>query len=155
MPSIYKNKNTNKWDFIFDYYLGGKRKQVRRRGFKTKREANDKLTELQNEVQQEEYVEPSKMTVSEYMREWLESREGKVESVTLYNHGCYIRNHIDPNLGEYKLQELNPIVCQKFIDGMSKNGYAYNTIERVVTILKIALDRAVHFKISKTQYAFD
>ncbi len=152
MASIKKNEKTKKWEFVFDYYVNGKRKQVRRRGFDSKREANDCLVELQNEVQQGDFVEPSQMTVSQFMDDWLESRKGKIEETTMYNNICYVRNHIKPAIGDYKLQEITPIICQRFVDNMSNNGYAFNTVDRVTTTIKMAFDQAVRFKIIKQNY---
>ncbi|WP_246772995.1 Arm DNA-binding domain-containing protein, partial [Paenibacillus polymyxa] len=41
MAEPFVNEKTKKWDFVFGYYdETGKRRQIRRKGFKTKREAN-------------------------------------------------------------------------------------------------------------------
>ena len=37
----------------------------------TKKQAQEKLTELVGQVQHNEYIEPSKMTVGQYLDEWL------------------------------------------------------------------------------------
>ncbi|MDF2958800.1 MAG: integrase [Paenibacillus sp.] len=150
MAEPYKNGTTGKWDFVFDYYAKGKRKQVRRRGFKTKREANDELVRLQKEVQDDEYVHTSKKTVSEYMEYWLENvRKLECESTSFYNNVLYLKNHINPRLGHVKIQELSPMLCQEFVNKMHTQGYARNTIDRVCTLLKLALDKAIEYKLIK------
>jgi integrase len=150
MASVYQNEISKKWEFVFDHYDNGKRKQVRRRGFKTKREANDALIILQREVQVGEYVQLNNQSLGEYLKYWLENvRILEVEETSYYNNMLYLKNHIAPRLGHIKLQELNPVICQKFINEMHQKGYARNTIDRVCTMIKLALDTAVSYKYIK------
>ncbi|WP_416826099.1 Arm DNA-binding domain-containing protein [Ectobacillus polymachus] len=47
--SIKENKKTGKFDFVFDLGkdpLTGKRKQIKRRGFGSRREANNAMVQL-------------------------------------------------------------------------------------------------------------
>lgn len=149
MASIKQNKNNKKWDFVFDRYINGKRQQIRRRGFKTKREAQDKLVELQNEVKEDNYVNPSTMTIVQFIAEWVEGRKNKVEDTTVYNHRLYVKNHIEPFFEETRMQQLSPMMCQHFVDNMIKRGFAFNTIDRITTLIKMALDRAIDFNLIK------
>lgn len=153
MASISQNTETKKWEFVFDYYDNGKRKQIRRKGFKSRREANDTLITLQKEVQDGEYVQVNKDTIGDFMKYWLDNiRIMECEKTSHYNNGLYLKNHIMPRIGNVKMQELSPIICQKFVNDMHKCGYARNTIDRVCTLIKLALDKAVTFKYIKENH---
>jgi len=150
MAEPVKNRATKKWDFVFDYYVGGKRKQVRRRGFDSQREANKVLINLRKEVLNDEYVQNSQQKLGSFMVYWLDNvRKLECDETTFYNNQLYLKNHIIPRIGETKLQHLDPLTCQGFIKGMHDSGYARNTIERVATLIKQALDKAVIYKIIK------
>ncbi|MDD9265981.1 tyrosine-type recombinase/integrase [Paenibacillus sp. GCM10023248] len=153
MASITQNPDTKKWEFVFDYYDNGKRKQVRRKGFKSKKEANDKLVVLQKEVQDGEFVPINRDTLGDFMKYWLENiRIMECEKTSYYNNVLYLKNHIMPRIGNIKMQELSPIICQNFVNDMHKCGYARNTIDRVCTLIKLALDKAVTFKYIKENH---
>ncbi|WP_207952746.1 Arm DNA-binding domain-containing protein [Paenibacillus agricola] len=47
----------------------GKRIQIMRRGFKTKKEAEEEYNRVKYEIQQGIYVEPSKLMFSDYFKE--------------------------------------------------------------------------------------
>jgi integrase len=150
MAEPSRNDITGKWEFVFDYYIQGKRKQVRRRGFKSKRLANDELIRLQKEVQDDDYIEENKKTISEYMKYWLENiRKLECEATSYYNNLLYLKNHINPRIGKIKLQDMSPMKCQEFVNDMHNDGYARNTIDRVCTLLKLALDKAIEYKLIK------
>ncbi|HJV45854.1 MAG TPA: tyrosine-type recombinase/integrase [Bacillota bacterium] len=153
MATIKQDPNTKTWFFIFDHYENGKRKQIKRRGFKTKREANEKLVELQKEVQDNKYVSPNQETLGGFMKHWLEhERKMQCDSTTHYNNTLYYKNQIAPRMGSIKIQDLSPFLCQKFIHDMHEDGYAYNTIDRVASLIKLALDRAVVYKLIKENH---
>lgn len=150
MASIYQNEKTKKWEFVFDRYVDGKRKQVRRRGFKTKREANDEMVRLQKEVQVNEYVGRNYIRIGEWFEYWLENvRRLECEPTTYYNNHLYLKNHVDKAIGQIKLQDLTTAICQKFINIMHEDGYAPNTIDRVCTIVKLGLDAAIDYGLIK------
>ncbi len=153
MASITQNPETKKWEFVFDYYDNGKRRQVRRKGFKSRREANDLLIALQKEAQDGEYIQINKETLGDFMKYWLDNiRILECDQTSHYNNGLYLKNHINPKIGNVKLQDINPKICQNFINDMHKCGYARNTIDRVCTLVKIALDKAVTFKYIKENH---
>lgn len=150
MASVFQNESTKKWEFVFDRYVHGKRKQVRRRGFKTKREATDEMVRLQKEVQDDEYVGKNYTKVKEWFDYWLENvRKLESEQTTYYNDKLYLKNHVYKALADLKLQNLTAAISQKFINDMHENGYARNTIDRVCTLIKLGLDAAIDYGLIK------
>jgi integrase len=153
MATIKQDPKTKTWFFVFDHYENGKRKQVKRRGFKTKREANDILLELQKEVKDNEYVAPDKSTLGQFMLHWLENeRNMQVGDTTQYSQMVIFNNQIAPRIGGIKLQDLNPLVCQTYVNDLHKDGFKFNTIDRACSLIKLALDRAVVYKLIKENH---
>jgi len=153
MPEPKKNPKTETWEFVFDYYVKGVRKQVRRRGFQTRKEANKAMIALQNEVLEEKFVCTDKTTVGAFVQNWIDTvRKLEIDETTMYNNKLYLKNHIMPRIGKLRLQKLDHIVCQEFVNEMHEKGYARNTIDRVVTMLKKALDKAVQYKLIRENY---
>lgn len=151
MASLKQNEETKKWEFVFDYYDElGRRRQVRRKGLPSKREANDLMITLQNEVKNNQFVGINHEILNDYMVFWLDNvRKLECEATTHYNNILYHKNHISKSIGLYKLQNLTPMICQRFINDLHDRGYARNTIDRISSLVKIALDRAVDYKIIK------
>lgn len=61
--------------FVVDLAPAGseKRRQVGKRGFRTKAEALDELLKVQNDIRQGSYIAPSKQTLEEFLTEWLKA----------------------------------------------------------------------------------
>jgi hypothetical protein len=68
------SKGEHSWDIILSLGRGadGKYKQKWVRFHGTRKQAEQKLTELTGEVHRGEFVEPSKLTVGRWLDEWLE-----------------------------------------------------------------------------------
>lgn len=70
--SIQKD-GSGRWYFVVDTVApGGRRRQIRRRGFRTKAEANDALTDLLAELRDGSFVEPRKVTLGAFLSAWLD-----------------------------------------------------------------------------------
>lgn len=111
---------------------------------KTRKEVQEKLTAALNDINNNTYIEPSKMTVEQWMYIWL--RDYKKTSVKPKTYAAYeaqVRNHIAPGLGSYTLSNLRNDMVQRFVNELSNKGLESLTIERIVGILKSALMQAV------------
>ncbi|MET3320542.1 UNVERIFIED_ORG: integrase [Peribacillus simplex] len=151
--SINKNKQTGKWDFIFNSGIDpmtGKRKQIRRRGFESKRHALDEMTKLRAEVLDDEFLDLTKMTYERYMEEWFQERKNTLQKTTFEIHSIYYRNVIKPKLGQLKVQQIAPIQIQKFINELVNNtSYSANTIHLIFRIVSASLKKAKVLKLIK------
>ncbi|MGY3314661.1 integrase [Peribacillus simplex] len=151
--SINKNKQTGKWDFIFNSGIDpmtGKRKQIRRRGFESKRHALDEMTKLKAEVLEDEFLDLTKMTYEHYMEEWFQERKNTLQKTTYEIHSIYYRNVIKPALGQLKVQQIAPIQIQKFINELVNNtSYSANTIHLIFRIVSTSLKKAKVLKLIK------
>ncbi len=112
---------------------------------KTRKEVQEKLTAALNDINNNTYIEPSKMTVEQWMYLWLqEYKKNSVKPQTYAAYEAHVRNHIAPDLGSYSLSSLRNDMVQRFVNGLVNKGLKSITIERIVGVLKAALEQAVN-----------
>ena len=111
----------------------------------TKRQAQQKLTELVRGLDTGEYVEPNQETVSRYLRRWLDMKRIKVRPRTIEFYELRIR-HLDKLIGSISLQRLSPLHIEQ----------AYGQLTREVSpamaagahrTLRAALNQAVKWRL--------
>ncbi len=69
-----KQDASGRWFFVIDVPApNGKRRQIRRRGFRIKDDAKNALTDALIELRTGTYVEASKMTFGAYLTQWLDT----------------------------------------------------------------------------------
>jgi hypothetical protein len=110
--SVKKGGNT--WYYIFDAGkdTNGKRKQKRKRGFKTKKEAQIALNEAMNSVYKGIYIEPSLCLYKDYLYEWFETKKNTIGIQTAKVYIYNINSRIVPALGDYQLSKLSTLHIQ-------------------------------------------
>jgi integrase len=122
---------------------GGKRKQKWFSGFKTKREAQQHLTEVLGQVQRGGYVPPTKQTVSQHLREWLEARRSQLRPRTWGNYERDVRLHINPGLGTRKLAQVTPAMVNGLYGDLLNKGLSPRAVQHVHVVLGRAFEDAV------------
>lgn len=111
---------------------------------KTRKEVQEKLTAALNDINNNTYLEPSKITVAQWMKIWLEEYKKHSIKVTSYvTINQQMNYYINPRIGECKLNELRNDTVQKFINNMVNDGYSWNTINKARSALHSALEQAV------------
>lgn len=111
---------------------------------KTRKEVQEKLTAALNDINNNTYIEPSKMTVEQWMYTWLRDyKRNSVKPKTYAAYEAHVRNHIAPDLGNYTLASLRNDMVQRFVNGLADKDLKSITIERIVGTLKTALIQAV------------
>jgi integrase len=91
------------------YRANGKRTSVTFMGTKT--EARGKLRSLLDAVSKGEHVDPSRITVGEWIDQWLDAgapgrKKKRVSQRTLERYGQLLLTHVEPVLGDRPLQRL-------------------------------------------------
>src|SRR3954447_20881144 len=87
------------WWFVVDLPPGpdGRRRQVKRRGFRTKAEAQAALDDLRVSGRQGTYVAPGRQTLGEFLREaWLPAMRREIAESTWESYERNIRVHVVP-----------------------------------------------------------
>lgn len=148
-------KRGSYWCFVIEVGRDpatGKRKQKWHSGFRSKADAQRALTEALSRLDRGIYVEPSRQTVSEYMREWLDTVEPSLRSTTFATYRTMVRHHIDPRLGSLPLQKLSVSDVNAFyailLRGDADNGkkaLSPSTVRYVHAVLNKALKDAVRW----------
>lgn len=142
-------KDGSSWYYVF--YLekdaNGKRRQKKKRGFKTKKEAQQALTEAINAVNKGTYIEPSNILYKDYLEEWFSTKKNSVgiQTVNVYKH--YLKSRIIPILGSTTLSRLTTIQIQSFINSLSEDGLSSSTVKKVLEIIRNSLEHAVDFEL--------
>ncbi|MEH7523876.1 site-specific integrase [Bacillus sp. JJ1503] len=155
--SIKKDKNTGLFYYVVDIGkepITGKRRQKKKRGFKSKEEAEVALAKLISNSRQSTAVSQSNMTLNEYMIQWFIERKNKVERTTYNNNKAFFKYYISPALGCIKLSDMSPILLQNFANNLTAKGnLSAGTIHKIFDVLKVVFQRAVIFKLISENYA--
>ena len=141
------SKRGNKYSFVVDIGrdpVTKKRRQKRVSGFDTKKQAREAMVKMIAEINKGTYVEPSNKKFGEYLDDWLKYKEKRVANSTYMFYRSYVNNHIKPALGDIRLQDLRPIILQRFYDSLLENGeLSKRSIRHIQRIVSIALKMAV------------
>jgi len=141
------------WSFRVDVPgPGGKRRQVRRTGFPTKAAARAEYERLRVEVRDGMHVDTGKVTVGQWLDEWLAGR-GKIRETTRASYTSHIECHLRPHLGHVQLSALRAThieaAYREIVAGNAarleagKRATGPATIARVHATLRAALNTAV------------
>lgn len=119
-------KRGNKWCFIIDIGYDpktGRRKQKWFSGYRTKKEAEKAMAEKIHEINQGIFVEPSRITLEEFLKRWLEDYARINCAPRTYEGYAYIvRKHLIPSLGKITLDRLKPVHIQTYYAEKLNNG---------------------------------
>ena len=112
------------WYFIVDVAgPDGRRKQVRRRGFDTKKDAQAALTALQGDTQRGVYVAPLRSTLGEFLvDEWLPARSVTLRPSTTAAYEQLIRNYVLPSIGGCRLQTVDGATLNRLYGELLTSG---------------------------------
>ena len=122
-----RQRGERSWELKFDLGrdpLTGKR-QLRYVTFKgTKQQAKVELTRLLNRRNEGTYVDPTKMTVAEYLEHWLAvDIDRRVAAKTATRHRGIVRHQIAPRLGSVPLRKLTATHIEAFEADLQRDGY--------------------------------
>jgi len=109
---------------------------------KTRREVLHKMTTALSELNHGSFVEPSKITVNEWLDFWLANYKAQsVKPTTLTIYASRADNHIRPAIGSLRLQDLRTETIQAMINELNKR-FAPETVKGVSITLHAALEQA-------------
>lgn len=139
------------WTYVVDVAVGGAARQRRQKGgFQTKREAVAALSEVQAGLADGSYVGSSKLTVAEYLGEWLRAVRPGLRPGSFDSTAIHVNTYITPRIGRVRLQALSRRSVKAFygeltIAGRQRGGGGLSdkTVHNVHRTLSKALDDAV------------
>lgn len=147
-------KRGNTWSVVVD--LGtdetGRRRQKWHSGFRNKKEATQGLTEILGRLQAGTYIEPSRQTLAEYLRDWLPVVKSTVRPGTWSSYRLNMEAHVMPRIGHIPLNQLgalhlNGLYAELLASGRCRGdgGLSPRTVRYTHTILHRALRDAVRW----------
>lgn len=128
MAKIVEYSNSKGKLYRFRVYAGidettGKKKYIKRSGFKTKAQAKKELVKLEYEIANGGYFQPvESMTLRDVYSLWIAQYRLTVKPSTVHNAKRIFRRYILPTLGSYKVDSLNLARCQSAVNEWSKSA---------------------------------
>jgi integrase len=142
------NPRHGTWSFATSTAVAGKRKPVVRGGFATQGEAQAALDAVRERVRKGLVVN-DRLTVGEYLREWLTAK-GNVRASTLRSYQQHITKYLEPELGYVRLVELR---ATHVADALAAVTSSAANRQRVRATLRSALSAAVRQQLIPTNPA--
>ena len=133
----------------------GKKKYIIETVHGGRRDAQKRARQLQTQVEAGGYVEPSRMTLGQYLRSWLENNaKPNVRPRTFKRYREIATRHLIPNLGNIQLKQLQPSHVEAYyakalkqgrLDG--NGGLSAQTVQHHARVLSKALNHAVSLEV--------
>ncbi len=123
----------------------GKRKQKWETVKGTKKDADRVLRERLRSIDMGTYVKPTKITVGEYLKQWIENYQSNLAPRSFDRYSGIIRRQLipDPSIGGKLLTQLRPENIQKHYTAKLKEGLSANTVRYHHAVLHVALETAL------------
>lgn len=153
-------KSGTVYDVNIKYKSNGQRKSYVKKGFCTKREAQQHEAEMKAKLSNPSYTPSTaaqrKETVSEYMTEWLERHgEANLRPSTKTSYQTHMRNHIFPYLGDVQLGQLTPAMLDDLYRKLSEKGLSASSVRYAHRILSVSMEHARKYHYIETNPARD
>lgn len=140
---------------------GEKRRQVKRR-FATYREARAWLAETRSHVGAGSFVRPRKVTLDQWVTDWLPILQTQVRPQTFDSYARNLRLHLLPTLGSRPLQSIKPadlsalyarLLASGRADHAAGTGLSHRSVAYLATIVGKCLEAAVRGDLLQTNPA--
>lgn len=118
-------------------------------GFATQKEAKEARDKARNDVRRGTYVAPQKLTVSEWLDQWMEAHAVELKASTQHGYRQKIDAYLKPTIGHERIQGLSPsrlsAVFRKLGESGGKDGAPLSpqSVAYARSILRKALNDAV------------
>ena len=146
--SVYRRGAT--WTAHVSWGSGATKRQVKKGGYRTRKEAQAALTELLGSIDAGTFVTPSRLTLRRYLDDWLAglATAGR-RPTTIDRYGRMIGAYVSPRIGDVPLQQLSALELDRLYatlatEGRQRGGggLSLRTVRYVHAILSKALGDA-------------
>ncbi len=151
------------WVFVVDVGgQGGKRKQLKKSGFRTADEAEAALARVVADLDAGKYRDDGRRTVGTFLTEWLDNkvRDG-LRPTTERSYRQHVEQYLVPSLGHLRLRDVRPAHISRFLRELGepkperKRRVGPSTVRRVHATLRSALGDARREGLIETNPAAD
>lgn len=145
-----RQRSDGRWEAR--YTLGkdpGTGKQIQKSIYaKTQKEAQIKLRNIYESIENNSYCKPLKITVADWLDIWVKNYINNVKPFTFNAYFGLVQNHIKPSIGAVLLCNLDTTIIQNFYNTLwngSKNSKRLSpkTIKNVHCVIHRALEQAI------------
>jgi integrase len=113
----------------------------------TKKDAEKYLNQKLRELDTGTFIEPSPMTLDEYLDQWLDAAaRPKLTQLSFEHYSYVLERYVRPALGKRKLAAVRPLDVQAVYSDMQKRGLSSRIVRYTHTVLSSALKQAVKWK---------
>ncbi|MEH7403352.1 tyrosine-type recombinase/integrase [Gottfriedia acidiceleris] len=145
----YSTKQGQFWLFITEGGTDpktGKRKQIKRRRFKTKKEAQIAAAQLEQEIASGTYIKEQNIIFKDFVQEWLKlyAKRAKISSVRGREKQTIRLNDYFSNI---KMKDISRTMYQNAINDLFERGYAPNTLDGIHSAGRMIFKKAVELQI--------
>ncbi|MFH5779110.1 tyrosine-type recombinase/integrase [Heyndrickxia oleronia] len=149
-PKIYEM--TGGYGFRLDIGIdpvSGKRKQKRFGPYRTKTETRRMLAQKILEIESGTFVNPQNIKLKDFLQQWLEHKRKHVAAGTFAHYKPYVTNHLIPNLGNMKIDQLKPSHIQEMYDSyIEEETLSNQSIVHMHRILNNAFNKAIEWELA-------
>ncbi len=144
----YRRRGKKSWPIVIDIKDGAGCRKRKWHSFKgTFKQAQTERTALLAALDRGTYVEPSKLTVGEYLDQWVRSIKPNVSTRTYERYEGLVRVNLKPLLGGHALRKLQTAEIQQAYADAHQGGLSGMTIRHMHGALRQALGQAVEDRI--------
>lgn len=109
----------------------------------SKRKAKEKLSTLPNWSPTDEFPVNPKMTLDEFLLDWLENtHQHSIAHTTYKRYRSLAVQHIIPSIGNYELRKINPRLINSLLATMRDAGQSVRSQQQARALLSIAFSEA-------------
>lgn len=135
---------------VFQYQFdiapsNGKRKRITKSGFATRKKAEEAGLKAFNEYNQTgQAFSPTDISYSDYLDYWMKNHcEMNLKYHTIEAYKSIIKIHIKPNIGFYRLSQINTATLQELINKIYvEKGFSKNYLKNILKVLKTSFSYA-------------
>lgn len=135
------------WSYVVDVGVDpatGRRRQKRQSSFPTRKAATAALADVVAQVRGAGYVDPSRLTLGDWLRQWSDGVRGSVRPSTAASYDMVATKRIAPRLGSAPLRSLTSALVEGLYADLLDAGLSARTVRYSGMVLRRALEDAVN-----------
>ena len=145
-----RQRKDKTWEGIYTCGRDGQGKLIRRSVYgKTRKEVQRKLQDITHDINENQYIEPSKLTCNDWFDEWLRRYLINTKDSTKAQYELYLRLYVRPSIGTVKLQKVSFFMVKNIILDCVAEELAPKTIRNLNGIMHHAFSDAIKVHLIK------
>lgn len=150
------HRSDGRWEARYSYGIDPNTGKLKQRSIygQSQIEVREKLINVLAEINQGTFIEPTRMTVKDWLDIWMTEFSFDKRYSTLKGYRAQINKHILPALGKVLLEDLDPIRVQLFYNSLSRpdedgKTLSAKSVKNVHIVLRAAMQQAVESELIK------